>query len=121
MAQRRSTRARLTSAAPLTHYARKADAPQLSTLGPHSALPQTKTFASCISLDSSTKPQHLSMFSATPFQHCTRRQGCRLAHGGGANKNARDVNFLGALMQDELFNCRRHGCPLVPLPAKLLK
>lgn len=58
MAQRLSTRARLTSAAPLTHYARKADAPQLSTLGPHSALPQMKTFASCISLDNSTKLQH---------------------------------------------------------------
>lgn len=49
------------------------------------------------------------------------RQGCtQLALDPAANENAQGLNFLDTLMQDELFNCRGHGCPLVPLPAKLL-
>lgn len=45
----------------------------------------------------------------------------QLAIDAAANERGEGLNFLDTLMQDELFNCRRHGCPLVPLPAKLLK
>jgi len=48
-------------------------------------------------------------------------QGCAIAHDSAANHSVEGLNFLDTLMQDELFNCRWHGCPLVPLPAKLLK
>ncbi|XPS74096.1 hypothetical protein M3J09_006221 [Ascochyta lentis] len=73
-----------------------------------------------LTLDS-PRGSHALHSIAAPFQQCTRNQGCAVTHARVANESVQGLIFLGTLMQDELFNCRWHGCPLVPLPAKLLK